>query len=198
MDARVAKDRKKWEELYATGARPDRPPSAWIVETLAALPNELSLLDVAGGSGRHAVPAAQGGRPVVMVDFIEVAVARARQRAPVDGVVAEVAHLPVRNGSFGIVLVANFLVRPMIPAFVDLLGPNGFLVYETYTTDHQSLVERGLARGPTSLEFLLQPGELRDLVAPLAVVEYWEGEVEDAAGRRCCARLLAQRSGRGA
>jgi SAM-dependent methyltransferase len=197
MDSRVTQDRMKWEELYATGARPDRPPSAWVVQTLSDMPNELSLLDVAGGSGRHAVPAAQGGRRVVLVDFIERAVLRARQHAPIDGVVAEAAHLPFRNGSFGIVLVTNFLVRPLIPAFVNLLTPNGFLVYETYTTDHQALVERGLARGPTSKEFLLHPGELRDLVTPLTVLEYWEGEVEDAAGRRCCARLFAQDATRG-
>lgn len=194
MDSRVARDRMKWEELYATGARPDRPPSAWIAETLAAMPNELSLIDVAGGTGRHAIPAAQGGRQVVLVDFVERAVERARQRAPLHGVVAEVAHLPFRESTFGIVLVTNFLVRSMIPAFVGLLIPNGFLLYETYTMDHQTLVERGLARGPTSAEFLVQRDELRDLVAPLTVLEYWEGEVEDAAGRRCCARLLAQRA----
>ncbi|HEX6314979.1 MAG TPA: class I SAM-dependent methyltransferase [Gemmatimonadaceae bacterium] len=193
MDSRVALDRRKWEELYATGARPDRSPSAWIVSTLAALPNELSLLDVAGGSGRHAVPAAQGGRSVTLVDFVERAVTRARQRARIDGVVAEVARLPFRTASFGIVLVTNFLARSLLPVFIDLLAPGGFLLYETYTTDHQSLVERGLARGPTSAEFLLRPGELRGLVDPLTVVEYWEGEVDDAAGRRCCARLLAQR-----
>jgi hypothetical protein len=73
-----------------------------------------------------------------------------------------------------------------------LLAPGGYLLYETYTTAHLDLVQRGLARGPQSPQYLLQSGELRALARPLTVVEYWEGEVEDEAGRRCCARLVAQ------
>lgn len=193
MESRVAQDQEKWEELYASGARPDRPPSDWVVNTVAALPNDLPLVDIAGGTGRHAVPAVLGGRAVVLVDFIERAVARARQRdARVNGVVAGVAHLPLRKASFGAVLVTNFLVRAVIPDVVKLLRPGGFLIYETYTIDHQALVERGLARGPTSAEYLLQADELPRLVRPLSIVEYWEGEVEDGAGRRCCARLVAK------
>ena len=194
--AKYREDREKWEELYASGSRADRPPSSWLVQVVAGLPNDLPVADVAGGTGRHAVPVAQAGRHVVLVDIVLQAVAAAKERAgpALDGVVAEASMLPLRPGRFGIVMVANFLDRAIFPDLIALLAPGGYLVYETYTTAHLELVRRGLARGPQSLAYVLQPGELRALARPLTVVEYWEGEVEDEAGRRCCARLSGQRA----
>jgi SAM-dependent methyltransferase len=194
-DAKNRGDREKWEELYSSGARPDRPPSSWMVQTVAGLPNDQPVADVAGGTGRHTVPAARSGRHVVLVDIVLQVVAAAKAAGPVlDGVVADASRLPLRPGRFGIVMVANFLDRRIFPDLIVLLAPGGYLVYETYTTAHLDLVQRGLARGPHSLAYLLQPGELRELARPLTVVEYWEGEVEDAAGRRVCARLVGQRA----
>lgn len=193
MASRDAPDRNTWQELYATGARPDRPPSSWIVEVVGTLPNDGPVADVAGGSGRHAVPLARGGRRVVLVDFVAEAVARAMARDPsISGVAADASMLPLRRGTFGVVLVANFLDRSIFPHLIALLEPGGYLVYETYTLAHHELVEQGLARGPSTTEFLLKPGELPELSKPLTVVDYWEGEVDDAAGRRCCARLVAK------
>jgi len=193
MASRDAPDRNTWQELYATGARPDRPPSAWIIDTIGTLPNDGPVADIAGGSGRHAVPVAQGGRRVVLVDFVADAVGRAMAREPsIEGVAADASRLPLRKGAFGLVLVANFLDRTIFPDLIALLEPGGHLVYETYTLAHHELVEKGLARGPTSTEFLLRPRELPELVKPMTVRYYSEDEVEDAAGKRCCARLVAQ------
>jgi SAM-dependent methyltransferase len=195
MESRVAQDLEKWRELYASGARPDRPPSRWVVDTIAALPNDLPLADIAGGTGRHAVPAVRRGHRVVLVDFVEQAVARAMVHDPgISGAVAEVSRLPLRTQAFGVVVVANFLDRSLFPDLQALLAPGGRLVYETYTLPHLDLVKRGVAHGPSSNEFLLRPSELRELASPLEVIEYWEGEVEDEAGRRCCARLVARSS----
>lgn len=195
MTSRSAMDRKKWEELYASGARPDRPPSSWVVDTLATLPNDIRLLDVAGGTGRHAGPAARPGRVVVLADIALEAVTRARAvNGVLHGVVADAPNLPFRAGSFNGVLVTNFLDRSIFPDLVSLLAPGGYLVYETYTVAHEELVRRGLARGPQSPDYLLQPGELPALARPLRTIEYMEVDVEDAAGRRCCARLVAQRT----
>ena len=195
MTSRSAEDRKKWEELYASGARADRPPSTWVIATVAGLPNDLSVVDVAGGNGRHAVPVSRQGRSVVLVDIAHQAVSAAMAIEPgLAGVVADVTRLPLRPERFGTVIVTNFLDRGLFADLIALLAPGGFLVYETYTRPHLDLVQRGLARGPHSLEYLLQPGELPELARPLAIVEHWEGEVEDAAGRRYCARFVGQRT----
>jgi SAM-dependent methyltransferase len=194
MSSRTAEDRRKWEELYASGSRPDRAPSPWVLNAIRRVPNDGLLLDVAGGSGRHARHVAGPERPVILADFIEEAVGRARAaNASVHGVVADATQLPFRPASFSTVLVTYFLNRDIFTDLLALLAPGGHLVYETYTLDHLDLVQCGLARGPSTAEFLLKPRELLDLVTPLEVLEYWEGEVNDDAGRRCCARLIGQK-----
>jgi SAM-dependent methyltransferase len=183
-----------WQERYASEDRGNRPPSAWVVETACRLPNDLPVADVAGGVGRHAVPLARCGHRVVVVDFVERAVRAAiRPERGVAGVVADTAALPLREGRFGLVVVTNFLDRAIAPELIALLSPGGRLIYETYTLEHLDLVRRGLARGPSSPDVLLRPGELRTLFPSLTVEEYAEREVEDAAGRRHCARLLARK-----
>ena len=189
---RSAQDREKWEELYATGSRADRPPSRWVLDTVTRLPNDLPLVDIAGGAGRHAVPIARTGRSVLLIDIAINAVTAARRAEPaLDVVVASASALPLRPRQFGVVLVTNFLDRAIFPDLVNLIAPGGFLVYETYTMEHLELVKRGIARGPSSHEYLLAPGELPRLARGIEVLEYWEGDIEDEAGRRCCARLLA-------
>lgn len=186
-------DRAKWEELYATGARADRPPSRWILDTVARLPNEHPIADIAGGTGRHAIPISRAGRQVVLIDIALPAVMAARNVEPaLHVIVANVSSLPLRPRQFGVVVVANFLDREVFTDLIELLVPGGYLVYETYTLPHLDLVRRGVARGPSTEKYLLLPGELPHLAGELDVQEYWEGEVEDEAGRRYCARLLAR------
>jgi SAM-dependent methyltransferase len=193
MSSSRAADRAKWEELYASGSRADRPPSRWIVDTVARLPNDLPVADIAGGMGRHAIPIARAGRRVILVDIAIQAAATARKVEPaLDAIVADATSLPFRPRQFGVVVVANFLDRSIFGNLGELLVHGGHLVYETYTVPHLDLVRRGLARGPSSQEYLLEPGELPGLVRGLDVREYWEGEVDDEAGRRFCARLVAR------
>jgi len=144
--------------------------------------------------GRHAAALAELGHRVVLLDFAEPAVRQAvRKSRSIMGVVAEMGALPLREEAFDAVVVTNFLDRALIPAFIGLLKRGGRLLYETYTTEHVMLVAAGLARGPHSVSYLLQPGELRTLISALTIVEYREGEIVDEAGRRVCASVHAVR-----
>jgi len=183
--------RHAWSERYA-GEVQSRPPSAWILEMSSRIPAEATIVDIAGGIGRHAIPLVRAGRNVVLVDFIERAVRLAMVEEPaVAGVVADVRHLPIASGSVGAVLVTNFLERDLFPSFIALLAPGGVLIYETYTQAHAALVEAGIAHAPRCGSFLLDFGELRRLVQPLTVLEYREARVADAAGDRCVASVVA-------
>jgi SAM-dependent methyltransferase len=188
----TADDRARWEERYAQEQETDKAPSTWILERAFRLPNAGIVADVAGGLGRHAIPIARSGRIVVLVDIAERAVRRARRiESALLGVVADGAALPFADGAFAAVIVTNFLDRALFPVFARLLAPGGALLYETYTREHLELAARALVRGPRSPRFVLDPGELPRLVAPLELVEYEEGPIEDAAGMRHCARVVA-------
>lgn len=185
--------RGRWSERYRDADSQERDPSAWLIDAAQLVPPDATIADLAGGLGRHARVLASHGRPVVLVDFIEGAVAMARRASPqIRGVVADLWMLPFAGASFGGVLVANFLERELFPSIRGLVKPGGLLLYETFTTAHAALVASGKARGPTSLHYLLAPGELRKLVAPMEILRYREGVVEDAAGVRACASVVAR------
>ena len=59
---------------------PDRTGSRWVIERGATIPADALILDLAGGTGRHAEPIARGGRTVVVTDYIHRAVAAAAAR----------------------------------------------------------------------------------------------------------------------
>jgi tellurite methyltransferase len=66
----------------------------------------------------------------------------------------------------------HYLHRPLFAALKAALRHDGVLVYETFTRAQA-------ARGkPTNPAFVLEPGELRELTAPLEVLFEREGEFE--------------------
>ena len=69
-------------------------------------------------------------------------------------------------------VVTNYLHRALMPAIVRAVAPGGVLVYETFTAAQAG---RGT---PTNPAFLLAPGELPRLVAPLAVIRQREGDID--------------------
>jgi SAM-dependent methyltransferase len=163
-----------------------------VIDRCLTLPPSAVIVDVAGGTGRHAAALAEQGRTVIVIDFVEHAVARAVARhSRVLGVVADVRAFPLRPASVEAIVCVSFLDRSLFPVFANLLRPNGVLVYETFTRAHLDVVARGHARGPKNPAFLLERDELPALVAPLIVTEHEESLVVDAAGERHVARVMA-------
>ncbi len=189
-------DRERWAARYATNSADERPPSDWVLAACTRIPQGWLILDLAAGAGRNAIALARRGYATVALDFVEEAIRHAAAaNALVHGVVADVRSLPIRSGSVDAIVCTNFLVRPLFEDLKVLIKPGGFLVYETYTLEHRTLVEAGLARAPRSPEYLLQPGELLRLVAPLEIIDRREGHVRDTAGERYCASVVARKRG---
>jgi len=153
------------------------------------------ILDLACGHGRHAVPAADLGLPVVALDRDREALATLTQVVPTRGgrllpVAADLEGRgapPLRPGGFGAVLVFRYLHRPLFPAIEALLAPGGLLLYETFTLD-----QRALGWGPGRDAFLLGPGELARAFPGLEILDYTEGPTAEARPAHT-ARLLARR-----
>jgi rhodanese-related sulfurtransferase len=168
-----------------SGPREHRPsppagPSSWLVAGASLVPPGARTLDVACGRGRHALFLAAAGSMVRAVDRDAARVERLnalarRLRLPLDADVAELENggADLGDEEWELILVFNFLHRPLFPALVRALRPGGILLCETFTR------EQGARRGrPSRPEHLLEPGELPQLVAPLEVVRQREGEFD--------------------
>jgi tellurite methyltransferase len=160
-------------------------PSRWLVDNAPLLPREAPdggvprALDVACGSGRHALWLAAAGFDVHAMDRDAGAIGELDREARRLGlaVTARVDDLERDGVSLGreqydAIVVVRYLYRPLFPVLRGALRPSGVLVYETFTVDQA-------ARGkPSNPAFLLKHGELVKLVAPLRVLRQREGDFE--------------------
>ena len=184
-------DRAHWDAKHRERRRTSDVPSPWVIDRCLVLPPTATIVDVAGGAGRHARALTDYGKRVVLMDFVEHAVRDAIAGTRVIGLVADVAELPLRAESVDAIVCVNFLDRSAFQAFATALAPGGVLVYETFTAAHLDVVARGRAHGPRNPDYLLASDELPRLVAPLVVEEHEEALVVDAAGERHVARVMA-------
>jgi SAM-dependent methyltransferase len=153
----------------------------WLLDHLDAIPRGRRVLDIACGRGRHARIMASHGWDVLAIDRDPEALAQlATDVVGLPGNVTtlcidlEAGPIVLGTAAFGAVLVFNYLHRPLMPAIVEAIERGGVLVYETFTTKQ---AERGRPKNPA---FLLHPGELQTLVAPLEVVAQREGDFDGA------------------
>jgi 2-polyprenyl-3-methyl-5-hydroxy-6-metoxy-1,4-benzoquinol methylase len=155
------------------------PATSWLRLNTDLLRPGMRALDVACGSGRHAIRLAAAGLKVTAIDRDERRLESLRERALRLGVPVTIESRDLEqpwtdlgDGLFDLVVVVHYLHRPLFPALAHALAPGGFLIYETFT-------EAQASRGhPTNRAFLLRPGELRRLVQPLAVLREREGVFE--------------------
>lgn len=168
-------------------------PSSWLVEHLDLLPRGGTVLDVACGRGRHALFLARAGFRVHAIDRDRDAVAFVRAAAREGGLAVECEARDLEGdpppdlgqAMYDVIVVFNYLHRPLFPSLRRALAPGGHLIYETFTTAQA-------ARGrPSNPAFLLHSGELRTLVAPLVVLRSREGDFEG----RFVASIVAAASG---
>ena len=150
-------------------------PSAWICRFLPLLPPGARVLDLACGNGRHlrllhalnyrvtgVDRDLSGLRDLAATQDVELL-----ERDLEDG-----SPFPLVRRQFEGVIVTNYLHRPLLPSLVDLVAPDGLLLYETFAMGNENFGR------PGNPAFLLRPGELLDAVqGRLQVVAYEHGEV---------------------
>ena len=82
-------------------------------------------------------------------------------------------------------IVTNYLWRPLFPAILDSVDEDGVLLYDTFARGNEAYGK------PSNPDFLLEPGELIELVRDrLQVVAYEHGQIErpqPAIKQRLCA-----------
>ena len=157
-------------------------PAGWLLANVDLLRPRMRMLDVAAGRGRHALVCAAAGFTAVAIDrdvglMARLADGASALRLPLTTQVVdlEAGRVALGEEAYDLVVVVNYLHRPLMPALVAAVAPGGVLLYETFTRAQA-------ARGrPTNPAYLLEPGELPQLVAPLEVVRSREEDVDGRA-----------------
>jgi 2-polyprenyl-3-methyl-5-hydroxy-6-metoxy-1,4-benzoquinol methylase len=168
-------------------------PNTWFQWHAAVVKSGARILDLACGSGTHAIAAAQRGAHVVAVDIDPERLEAAQKEAEKAGVTvewmqADLTKDPLPDGQFDVVMIFNFLDRARMPHFLEAVKPGGYFMSETFLEQ-----QRELGWGPTSDDHLLKSGELWSLVKPFEIVLARE-VLEILDGRtRAVASILAQR-----
>lgn len=148
-------------------------PSPWIQRWSHLVPAGSAVLDVACGHGRHMRWFQGRGHAVTGVDRSPEAIAAVAPLGEALQADIENGPWPLDGRQFGGVVVTNYLWRPLLPAIVQAVAPEGVLLYETFAAGNETVGK------PSRPDFLLQPGELLRACAGLRVVAYEDGCLPD-------------------
>jgi SAM-dependent methyltransferase len=178
-DAAEAREREKWNERYLAGTHGALPPDALLIHSFERyveplFPEAGRALDIAGGTGRHAIFLAEKGWRVRLTDIAEAGIESARKNAGdlasrIEFGVEDLTRFDGSRESYDLITNFFFLRREMFGELVKALKPGGLLIYKGYT--------RGQAKfggGPTNPEYLLAENELINSFRDLQVLHYAE------------------------
>lgn len=198
-------DRERWnrkhrESLLDSASDVSSSPDALLEEAFAKyvlplFPNGGAALDLAGGTGRHAIWLAKRGWDVTLIDVSDVGVEQARRNAgPVASNIRFVVDDLTRfrasqtrlsgaefsEAQFDLVVVFYYLERQIFPEILSALRPGGLLIYKTHLRSSPGdQPQTNLTQRPKNPAYLLAPGELLRLVDGMRIMHYRE----DLAGR---------------
>jgi len=186
---------KEWDERYRQGLTMPDEPAALLLENLSLLPKGGKAIDIAMGTGRNALYLACLGFRVTGIDLSAVAVEKCREKAerlglPVEAFVADLQHYHLPRGEYDLIVNFYYLQRSLAPPIVAALKPGGVLVFETFTINQLQF-----GWGPKTSDYLLRPGELREMFAGLETLLYDEGIIQGDRGPKAVARLIGRKAG---
>ncbi len=172
---------KTYRKMFQTHRTNSSEPSGFVVKHASNVCEGSTLLDVACGSGRHALYFARRGVHVTAVDRDQDAVASLAGYAnlhaecrDLEGDLRSEDAWPYSPQSFDAVLVCNYLWRPTFARLIDTVRVGGFLIYETFMDGHEQYGK------PSRPDFLLRSNELLERTREeFRVISYEEGPLVD-------------------
>jgi tellurite methyltransferase len=186
-------DRKKWDRKYCSADPYGTESSRLLADQQHWLPTTGRALDLAGGSGRHALWLAHRGLDVTLTDISAQGLQIARQRAEAAGlqigcVDIDLEEDPFPSGPWDVVVSCLYLYRPLFRSIQHQLATGGVLVVIQPTRKNLERHTRPPER------FLLKENELRQLAHGLTILHYEESwSVE---GRHDAVMVAQRESGR--
>ena len=171
--------------------------SQLLVENLPLLKSlnfDSGVLDLACGEGRNGLFLRRNNIPVTFADRNEAALDQIAELLDASYCSASCWLVdfesndtdPLADKSFDVVLIFNYLHRPLFPRIREAVRPGGLVFYETFTVE-----QRKFGR-PSNPDFLLRSGELKEYFEDWEILHYFEGEL--ASPDRAIANLIARRT----
>lgn len=162
-------------------------PSPWVMQYAPLIRGHGRVLDLACGSGRHAIWLAAQGYTVDALDrdaaVMHAMVGLANIQIHVADLEAATAHQFTQQ--YDGIVVSRYLYRPLLPQLAQILKPGGVLIYETF------MLGNAIYGKPSNPDFLLQPDELLTSYAQtLNIVAFTQGDEQTptpAVMQRICA-----------
>jgi 2-polyprenyl-3-methyl-5-hydroxy-6-metoxy-1,4-benzoquinol methylase len=170
-----ADERAEWEERYrAPNSVRIGAPAPFVVAAVTALYATGTALDLAGGTGRHALWLAERGWEAKLVDISPAALEIAATAASRKGLrltteIVDLDDADPSGGPWDLVVIHHYLNRDLLGRVHRLVRAGGTLI-----VCHQT--RANLERNPRpSAEFLLAPGELVELLSRFELSTAFEG-----------------------
>ncbi|MEO6724903.1 MAG: methyltransferase domain-containing protein, partial [Blastocatellia bacterium] len=170
----------QWDDRYKHGDHTNHDPHPLVVRFASQLEPGRAL-DIACGTGRHALYLAERGWQVTAVDSskvaIEILLERARQLGvAVDARIAdlELGEFVIELNSYDLIVNCCYLQRDLFPAIKAGVRVGGLVIAVIAMVDDDPNVK------PMNPEFLLRPGELREECDDWDLWYEFEGKTDES------------------
>lgn len=139
----MKEDKDKWDHRYSGRDGGASGPDA-LLHSFRHLLTSGKALDIAAGSGRNALFAAERGYTVDAVDISPMALKQLNEAAkeknlPVNCIEADLDDYHLPEDTYDLVLVFQFFSRSLTTPIERCLKPGGLLFYSTFNYRHHSL-----------------------------------------------------------
>ena len=173
-------DKNKWNQRYAEDCYQKNNPVTLVENWLPRLPVGRAL-DVACGAGRNSLLLAQAGYQVDAIDISSEGLKLARQNAENLGLKINWIEHDLDNPypfdtDYDLIIVMWYVDLGLVSQLCNCLAPGGYLLCQEHLVTDQQVI------GPTSLDYRVAPGDLREAVSGLDVLLYEESIEMNAEG----------------
>ncbi len=186
-------DRNKWNQRYTEGSYHKNNPVTLVEDWLPKLPVGRAL-DVACGAGRNSITLAQAGYQVDAIDISPEGLNLARQNAENQGLsinwIEQDLDQPYQfDTDYDLIIVMWYVNLELISRLCDCLAPGGYLLCEEHLITDQEVI------GPTSLNYRVAPGILREAVSGADVILYEESIEMNSEGEQVASARVVVKNG---
>ena len=185
-------DRIKWNQRYAEDSYHKNNPVTLVEDWLPRIPVGRAL-DVACGAGRNAIFLAQAGYQVDAIDISSEGLNQARQKAESQGlsinwIERDLGQDYQFDTDYDLIIVLWYVDLALVTRLCDCLAAGGYLLCEEHLITDLEVI------GPTSSDYRVAPGDLREAVSGVDVLLYEESiEMNSEGDQVASARVVARK-----